>query len=374
MKVFKPKTPTCSSSFRSYGYLNRRIPHLSITNTLSIFSSALHHFLGGSLNIHQRRDGRIMHGPQILEILATLPDEVTFLWPDRLSIMKVVYFVNKYSVLVDALLAVTMGLWKPHSDPEICRTQFTILAYVTLVGILFSESILIMRTMALWGYDKRVVFYLTVWFLEIFAFATFAVHETAAWTAIPSCEKLQIMGCLPTAQDNDVWPAYACLMMGETGECNPWMVYDFLTSDYLTVRVVIMLLTFLRRYLDHDFGAASRSGLIRTMYRDGLFSYIVVLALSTANLSVMLFAPEGLTPLIQIPLRVTHSALCTRVLLNLRRAAAHSTSVTANSIFLSMDGYEHVNQTTLVFRLAAISSASDDCPSEDYVYLEEVAD
>ncbi|RPD79258.1 hypothetical protein L226DRAFT_245330 [Lentinus tigrinus ALCF2SS1-7] len=279
--------------------------------------------------------------------------KVTFLWPDRLSIMKVVYFVNKYSVLVDALLAVTMGLWKPHSDPEICRTQFTILAYVTLVGILFSESILIMRTMALWGYDKRVVFYLTVWFLEIFAFATFAVHETAAWTAIPSCEKLQIMGCLPTAQDNDVWPAYACLMMGET---------------------VIMLLTFLRRYLDHDFGAASRSGLIRTMYRDGLFSYIVVLALSTANLSVMLFAPEGLTPLIQIPLRVTHSALCTRVLLNLRRAAAHSTSVTANSIFLSMDGYEHVNQTTLVFRLAAISSASDDCPSEDYVYLEEVAD
>ena len=60
----------------------------------------------------------------MLEILATLPDEVrhiiytpmgsiashaskvALLWPDIFSPMKVVYFVNKYSVVVDAVLAV----------------------------------------------------------------------------------------------------------------------------------------------------------------------------------------------------------------------------------------------------------------------------
>ena len=33
--------------------------------------------------------------------------KVALLWPDALSSMKVIYFVNKYSVMVDAVLAVS---------------------------------------------------------------------------------------------------------------------------------------------------------------------------------------------------------------------------------------------------------------------------
>ncbi|TFK86390.1 hypothetical protein K466DRAFT_587261 [Polyporus arcularius HHB13444] len=237
--------------------------------------------------------------------------------------MKIVYFVNKYSVIVDAILAVTIVLWKSH-DPLMCRTLYTVLAHVYLAGIIFSESILIARTMALWGYDRTVVFFLATGFLEIVACVLFTVHETAPWVAVPSYGALQSAGCGQTVQDADVWPAYAALMLGDTA---------------------IVMLTFLRRFLDPDFGGTrtSRCVLVRTMYRDGLFSYIVILVLSLTNLSVMIFAPRGLTPLIQMPLRVVHSALCTRVLLNLRRAAAESTS----AMSLSMDAY--ADQTTLVF-------------------------
>ena len=60
----------------------------------------------------------------MLEILLTLPDEVrfsrlpaidqlrdivqvTYMWSSRLSPMKVLYFVNKYTVLLDAILSMT---------------------------------------------------------------------------------------------------------------------------------------------------------------------------------------------------------------------------------------------------------------------------
>lgn len=63
--------------------------------------------------------------------------QVSLLWPNKLSAMKVVYFVSKYSVMVDAVLAaasashvryiifpktsrswsVVVGSWKPE-DPQ----------------------------------------------------------------------------------------------------------------------------------------------------------------------------------------------------------------------------------------------------------------
>ena len=67
--------------------------------------------------------------------------QVDLLWPNALNPMKFVYFVNKYSVIVDAVLAVAcvshplhdhcqvltlcfvaVGLWKPH-DPQASSTE-----------------------------------------------------------------------------------------------------------------------------------------------------------------------------------------------------------------------------------------------------------
>lgn len=34
----------------------------------------------------------------------------------------------------------------------------------------------------------------------------------------PSLEEARIVGCAPGGQDKDVWPAYACMMLAETGK------------------------------------------------------------------------------------------------------------------------------------------------------------
>ncbi|KAI0765101.1 hypothetical protein C8Q74DRAFT_1431025 [Fomes fomentarius] len=113
-------------------------------------------------------------------------------------------------------------------------------------------------------------------------------------------------------QDQDAWPAYLCMILAETG---------------------IVVLTLLKQYMNPVGEGASKSVLFETMYRDGLFFYAIVLSISVVNVLVMLFAPPELSPAMQMPLRVIHSALCTRVLLNLRKAASASPDATLNDTF-----------------------------------------
>ncbi|KAI0746643.1 hypothetical protein C8Q80DRAFT_785614 [Daedaleopsis nitida] len=271
----------------------------------------------------------------LYEILSTLPDEIAFIWPTRMTAMKVVYFVNKYSIVVDLSLTTTAALWT--QDSQICARQFQALAYSYVCGTLVSESILVTRTMAIWRYNKYLVAFLIGGFLEIAGFALYTVYHTTAYTDYPSNDTLRITECVPSTQDQDAWPAYMCLIIGETA---------------------IIILTFLRRYLDNhgvNSQVSSQAPLIDTMYRDGSLFYLVVLAMSTCNLVVMLSVPEDLSSSMQMPLRVIHSALCTRVLLNLRSAAAATSSI---------DGYEL--HSTLAFAphcsesLGHCSTESDD--------------
>ncbi|TBU54388.1 hypothetical protein BD310DRAFT_936058 [Dichomitus squalens] len=84
----------------------------------------------------------------ILEIVATLPDEVMYMWPSDWSLMKVVYLFNKYSPLIDIVLLVLVDI--VSRDPSACALRFQLLTYWFIIGTLCSEFILIARTYALW--------------------------------------------------------------------------------------------------------------------------------------------------------------------------------------------------------------------------------
>lgn len=99
--------------------------------------------------------------------------------------------------------------------------------------------ILVVRTVALWGYDPTVIVFLSAAFVEIIVsaqrfldaytelqvlfickgFEIYANYEGTAWSVAPSRRELQVIGCLPTVQDQDNWPAYAGLVVGETDKC-----------------------------------------------------------------------------------------------------------------------------------------------------------
>ncbi|KAI0701640.1 hypothetical protein C8Q76DRAFT_237046 [Earliella scabrosa] len=189
-----------------------------------------------------------------------------------------------------------------------------------------SEAILVTRTIALWNFNTYVKIFAICAYVEITSFAVYCVWYDPAWPEYLPKDILRILGCVLPSNDRDIWPAYGFLIIGET---------------------LIIMLTILRRFLDnvepdhpgvkHHITRKLRrcyvgymeSVLVRTLYRDGIHFYCIVLGFTVVNVLVLLFGPEGLTSVMQIPFCVIHSALSTRVILNLRKAAMDSTDLIA---------------------------------------------
>ncbi|KAI0701610.1 hypothetical protein C8Q76DRAFT_802577 [Earliella scabrosa] len=290
----------------------------------------------------------------IWEILCTLPDEVAHMWSAGLSPTKVVYFINKYSVLVDLLLAISIVLWTV--DPEICERHFQALAYCYLIAILA------MRTIVLWSRNPYVKFLVIGAYLEFVPFALYCVWQTLFWTEYPSRDVLRITGCVPSAQDRDAWPAYGCLILGETGIIVLTILRRYLNSveDESPSESPKRFESQVTRALHRCYTGSTENVLVQTVYRDGIHFYFIFLGITTVNVLVMLLGPEGLTSAMQMPLRVVHSALCTRVLLNLRKAAKD----VAGSGAWDTDGAAESKITTLAFAPGPAASRSREVDAE----------
>ncbi|TBU54387.1 hypothetical protein BD310DRAFT_828155 [Dichomitus squalens] len=241
----------------------------------------------------------------VLEAIATLPDEMRYVWPSDWSLMKMIYFFNKYSPFVDIVLLVQVDI--TSHDADACALQFQLLTYWLIVGVLCSEFILIVRTYALWGGDRHILYF------NIYAAALMTPHAFyVAYDMLrinlksfgDDAQMVRILGCMPAINDFGVWPAFVYMICAE---------------------LMVVLSTLLKRYLDHASfadGSSRSSILLTTLYRDGTWFWAVVLVFSVVNLLMMFLAPRELSFLLQESLRTVHSALCTRVLLNLRKAAA----------------------------------------------------
>ncbi|KAJ8456245.1 hypothetical protein ONZ51_g12233 [Trametes cubensis] len=260
----------------------------------------------------------------LLEIISTLEDEVRLIWPSRWSIMKIIFLLNRYSPLIDSTLGLTMmlGTTDPHvsvpfsricaefdvcvSDLQSCDVQFHFLIYTYTIGSFLSESILIARTLALYEFNPWIMCIMATIALGVIVPGLYMSHYVLSRIQYPSRAVLEISGCVPSIDDGLSWVLYMCVLISET--------------------VVIALTVYKMWQTSVDL--KQRSLLVWTMYRDGSLYYVVLLVLSIVNLCFMLLAPKAATSIIQMPLRVVHSTLCTRVLLNLRKVAARLADMT----------------------------------------------
>ncbi|EJF63557.1 hypothetical protein DICSQDRAFT_167621 [Dichomitus squalens LYAD-421 SS1] len=254
----------------------------------------------------------------VLEMLETLPDEIDLIWPTNMSVMKAVYLVNKYSPSVDFLLLMLVDF--ASRSPSSCDLRFKVLVYCYLTGTLFSEFILIVRTYALWACDRHMLYYIIFVALMMIPHAYYVSYDMLKQNSANfSAAELvvRIFGCMPPIQDEGTWPAFTYLICAET---------------------MVVIMTLFKRYLDPvalNEHQSYTSMVLRTMYRDGTCFWAIVLALSGVNMLMMFLAPRELSYSMQMPLRTVHSALCTRVLLNLRKVAAKASPTQQDLDFLT---------------------------------------
>ncbi|KAI9063685.1 hypothetical protein FKP32DRAFT_1758087 [Trametes sanguinea] len=269
----------------------------------------------------------------VMDVVETFSDEVAFIWPSRLSPMKVIFFANRYTPFVDVTVGVIMHL--AASTSEMCSRLWPVLVVFYALGSSLSETILMVRTMALWNFNKVVIAIMVLNCLLILVPFCIVAQRYMREINYPPQYVLEITKCVVSISDGPLWVFYAGVVFSET---------------------TIVGLTLLQQYRSRMRGA-DLPLVVRTMYRDGTVFYTVLLFVSVFNLVCMMVAPIEMSSALQLPLRALHSTLCSRVLLNLRAAAARASGGGVENWTFKSTGLAFDSPST---------SASDSTLSDEY--------
>ncbi|KAI0777638.1 hypothetical protein BD413DRAFT_185303 [Trametes elegans] len=236
----------------------------------------------------------------VLDVVETFSDEVDLVWPSRLSGMKIIFYINRYLPVFDVSLGVYILLWV--RQPKLCAVLWDILVVLYPGGSFVSEVILMVRTVALWNFNRIVLGIMVLNGVIIVVPTASLVPVYIQGLHYPSEDVLEITRCVPSISDSIGWVFYMSVIISET---------------------TVVSLTILKHHMTRGRDGALPL-LLRTLYRDGMGFYCLMLGISVANLLCMLVAPVEISSALQLPHRAIHSTLCSRVLLNLRKAAARS--------------------------------------------------
>ncbi|KAI9064914.1 hypothetical protein FKP32DRAFT_1675297 [Trametes sanguinea] len=102
----------------------------------------------------------------VYECLATLPDEVQYIWPTRWSTVKIIYILNRYGNLLQIALANAqlIGVWWDQS-PSFCFRVTLVLSFFQFASFASIHVLVLLRAWATWGRRKKMLSLLVALFV-----------------------------------------------------------------------------------------------------------------------------------------------------------------------------------------------------------------
>ncbi|KAJ6602557.1 hypothetical protein DFH09DRAFT_449725 [Mycena vulgaris] len=246
------------------------------------------------LPLHERTHG-------VLECGCPYPNRssrlVLYVWPRPWSMSTALFLLNRYLPFVDTFLSLSAKFTRP--SPEQCLTRNKAVAWLSVLGIMLSEGILMLRTYAIWERKRSVLIFLCGLAACAFLPMVVFVHLETRTLEYVATDGL---GCALSHAGSILIFGYLSIMISETA---------------------IAILTAIKAYRDLR---RSRVPWVLKLYQDGMLFYVYLLSISVANVLVPIIAPAMFANWLGSPQRVLHSVLCTRVLLLILRRRHVATS------------------------------------------------
>ncbi|TFY65692.1 hypothetical protein EVG20_g5393 [Dentipellis fragilis] len=225
----------------------------------------------------------------------TFSSEVETMWGADWSTTKIVYLLVRYVPFVDISTNLYANLGLSPSD-ALCHPLYsaTICARTGMMVFAFTVAklVLILRTWAIWRKNNFVRYGLGVLLVAACSVMCYCVQkllesmEFAPIAIMPP----QVRGCFIT---------HAASL---------WTYVYTIILVYETIRT-------------------SNSVLIVSLYRDGILAYVPIFLSSVANVLISVVGPLGYRNLLVVTSQVVHVTAITRILLNIRRNATTTVSV-----------------------------------------------
>jgi len=251
----------------------------------------------------------------IYDVLLTTKDEVELVWKSKWKLFTFIYFANRYLPFV----GIISGLYQqfvpdPTPFPKICEVIYKLHGWQVFAGLMIADSILVVRTFAIWGTNRKSGYPLLGFYLVNLGVETYFISKFMDSLAFaPSPSPSAFPGCFASKADtSSAWITYLILLVFET---------------------IIFLITLLKLLLDSN--GAQKSPILRTLYRDGISFYALICGISLINIVVLRINAGGFGFILADTHRVLHSILTTRLVLNIRKVANPDSS-TARSTTISI--------------------------------------
>ncbi|KJA26944.1 hypothetical protein HYPSUDRAFT_63712 [Hypholoma sublateritium FD-334 SS-4] len=199
------------------------------------------------------------------DYLLTLEREVKYIWTGKRSLMFYLYLVNRYLPMLFSMITLSAyfsPLWTSAVRMvlrNICCDRFAIVKWLeTLLIVIPAESVLLVRTFAITGYNKVITTLLVSIMIVQCCVVIYAMSRPG---------KNQALQTPSTLGD----PYHVCILFSD-----PKM-----DTAYLGVSILfdfIVFCTTILRTLSFQGNLFPKTGLMRTIIRDGVLYFAVILS------------------------------------------------------------------------------------------------
>ncbi|EIN05351.1 hypothetical protein PUNSTDRAFT_127828 [Punctularia strigosozonata HHB-11173 SS5] len=227
--------------------------------------------------------------------LACLPQEYQYIWKSRWTPIKFLYMMVRYYTFV-VLIVTDIWFFGNWSEAD-CARDLPILPGMAVLSDFCVELVLALRVFALYDHDLRVAAILGV-LLAGFLGTMIAVPVLAFdYVRLPS------------------WPG-PCLVTGKASIAGPKFIIAFYAAP-MAFDFIVTALTLYRAFFYINI-KQTRSSLITTFIRDGVFYYVAISALNLINV-IFFVQANKLIESINAPMSIQISmVLSCRLILSLR--------------------------------------------------------
>ncbi|KAF5324625.1 hypothetical protein D9611_004145 [Ephemerocybe angulata] len=235
----------------------------------------------------------------LADAMHCFPLEVKLIWGSKWNMGKVLYLLSRYLVFVTITIPEVYNL-SPNLSVEYQKVQFSHRKYAWDTTHVSSISHSIPTRLCAWR-AKSSNRYLSG--DTIPGIVSKGIHS-AVFASLAKfilsieygASPLPIISCFPIKSNNKLLSIVFILL--------------------LVSELVILIMTFWLCFAKHQ---STKSPLVATFYKDGLFYFLLLSAVSTGNIICNLVAPLPYIYLLAIPQMVLHSALSTRMVLHIRK-------------------------------------------------------
>ncbi|KAJ2933678.1 hypothetical protein H1R20_g3408, partial [Candolleomyces eurysporus] len=208
------------------------------------------------------------------DYLHTLPREVQLMWPTKLSVPKVLFFLVRYYTFVHSMLSAWHHGAVALTGDAACYQPFAVDAYSCLVTHALCEAISYVRAYAFSGRNRYVLGFLVILFVSIHSVEFYILAKFVKTVRFATLPPPIQAGCVAIKGDNRALS----------------LIFELILVSLATVTILMIATAWWRRRQSHGAEAGS---LLKLFYRDGIFYFIFLSTLAVANIIFDHTAPSN---------------------------------------------------------------------------------